>query len=134
MNIPDYFIGGGEYINHNCGIYAVVNPDGEIYIGQSVNIPLRVRNYKKAILASGKLKKSIFKHGRTNHKFYSVEKLPDNSHIEKLWEREKYHISKLKNDGYTLLNSNNGGGGSHETMRRMYENSATSKILSMKIP
>jgi hypothetical protein len=46
LSIPDYFTGEGKYIKPKCGIYAVVNPLGEIYIGQSENIPQRVRGLR----------------------------------------------------------------------------------------
>lgn len=112
MNLPEEFTGRGEYINVKAGVYAVVNPDGEIYIGQSKDLPERIRVHKKKAGGhSGNLRYSMLKHGRSNHRYYLVEELNENSALPMFWEREKFHIKRLASLGFTLINCNTGGSG-----------------------
>ncbi len=107
--IPGYEI--GVYISAKCGIYLVENPDGEVYIGQSRDLPKRVRDYKKGQVYAGDIKHSIFKHGRKNHKFYLLLELPITTDTETLWYFEKLFIRQYRKDGYVVLNHNSGGTG-----------------------
>jgi len=52
------------------GIYKITNPNGRIYIGQSVNIERRMRSYvnvSKQVSSSVKLYRSLKKHTFDNH-------------------------------------------------------------------
>jgi len=52
------------------GIYKITNPIGESYIGQSVDIENRWKQYRKYFAESQpKLKMSFFKYGIDNHRF-----------------------------------------------------------------
>jgi len=89
------------------GIYKIINPIGEIYIGYSGNIHIRFLNYK-----NGKAKKqklifeSFEKYGFENHKFEIIKYCKP-----KLFRKlEKYYINLF--DSFEKgLNSNKGGGG-----------------------
>jgi group I intron endonuclease len=112
MNMPKEFTGDGLYIHVKAGVYAIVNPVGEIYIGQSIDLEERVRRHKKFGGSGTKLLKySMFNHGRKNHKYYLVMELPQPVDQTTLWEWEKFYIHKFSEAGYKMLNANNGGAG-----------------------
>lgn len=112
MNLPKEFTGDGQYVQARAGIYAIVNPIGEIYIGQSIDLEERIRVHKKLGGASTKLLKySMFNYGRKNHKYYLVMELNQGIEQATLWEWEKFYIQKYINEGYKMLNTNSGGGG-----------------------
>lgn len=71
------------------GIYKITNPSGKIYIGQSINIKYREKQYKN--LASNikpqiGIYRSILKHGWKKHKFEIIEECSLNN----LNKRERY--------------------------------------------
>lgn len=109
--LPKEFTGDGLYIRAKAGIYAIVNPVGEIYIGQSTELEERVRKHKKTGGCSGLLKWSMFKYGRKNHKYFLVKELDENAARSAFLEWEKFYIKKYKELGYVLLNANGGGNG-----------------------
>lgn len=112
MELPKEFTGEGLYLTARVGIYAIVNPIGEIYIGQSIDLEERVRKHKKE--AGGRhplLAKSMVRHGRKNHRYYLVMELNQDVDQATLWEWEKFYIQKYINEGYKMLNANGGGVG-----------------------
>lgn len=112
MQLPKEFTGEGLYINAKAGIYAIVNPVGEIYIGQSIDLEERVRVYKKYGGASTKLLKySMFNHGRKNHKYFLVLELDQSADQSIFREWERFYIQKFTNEGHKMLNANGGGAG-----------------------
>lgn len=112
LKLPEEFTGEGIYINAYAGIYAIINPIGEIYIGYSKQLRERVKQHKKWVSPKlSLLTRSMFKHGRKNHKFYLVKEIDENDSIEIFKEMEKHFVEKYKQEGYVLLNSNAGGGG-----------------------
>lgn len=75
------------------GIYKITSPTNKIYVGQSINIERRKRNYaglncKKQV----KLYASLKKYGFDNHSFEIIEECEERD----LNKREKYWIKKLK--------------------------------------
>lgn len=67
------------------GIYKITNPLNEVYIGQSVDIDIRIYNHSKR--SSNKLlRESIEKHGWSNHK------------IEILCECEEYELNQKETE------------------------------------
>lgn len=71
------------------GIYKITNPNGKIYIGQSVDIEIRLSNYKKlsqSISEQPAIYNSLLKHGVENHIFEIIEECI----IELLNERERF--------------------------------------------
>lgn len=112
MELPKEFTGDGLYIDAKAGIYAIINPIGEIYIGQSIDLQERVRSHKK--LAGGRhplLARSMVRHGRKNHRYFLIMKMDEGVTQEVLKEWEKFYIDKFLKDGHTLLNCNKGGTG-----------------------
>jgi len=112
MELPKEFTGDGQYIHVKVGVYAIVNPVGEIYIGQSIDLEERVRRHKKFGGSGTKLLKySMFNHGRKNHKYYLVMELIQPVDQSVLQEWERFYINKFTNEGYKLLNANKCGAG-----------------------
>jgi group I intron endonuclease len=69
------------------GIYKITSPTNKIYIGQSINIERRYKEYSKSNCKNQtKLFLSIKKHGFENHKFEIIEECD----VAILEERETY--------------------------------------------
>ena len=70
------------------GIYKITNPTNKVYIGQSINIERRFKNYKSISQTRGQvmLHNSFKKHGVNNHTFEIIEECI----VESLNERERY--------------------------------------------
>jgi group I intron endonuclease len=71
------------------GIYKITSPTNKIYIGQSINIEKRFKNYKSLSQTKGQkmLHYSFRKYGINNHLFEIIEECD----IELLNERERYY-------------------------------------------
>lgn len=119
----------------NSGIYKIINPEGKIYIGYTINLDRRRDAYKNMnSLTQPLIKESIEKYSWEQHTFDIIEYCEK----EKLKEQEKYWIEyydSFKNG----LNGNKGGGGplSHtlETklkMRKPKPEGFAEKISQMK--
>lgn len=70
------------------GIYKIISPTNRIYIGQSIDITYRFKQYKNtsSYNTQTKLRNSINKYGLKKHRFEVVEECE----IEKLNDRERY--------------------------------------------
>lgn len=94
-----------------CGIYKITNPNGHIYIGQSINIIRRFNEYKKnhGCGRHTRLFNSLKKHGFDKHKIEILERcLP-----EELNNKEIYYI-KINNSFNTDIGMNlHSGGNNH---------------------
>ena len=79
------------------GIYKITSPSNKVYIGQSINIDRRFKNYKSISQTKGQvmLHNSFKKYGVNNHTFEVVEECS----VELLNERERYY-----QDFYNVLN------------------------------
>lgn len=81
-------------MNNKIGIYKITSPTGRVYIGQSRNIPKRIKAYSQDwFLNSDKqprLRNSIAKYGYRNHKFEVIEYC----HLIDLNKRERYYQDK----------------------------------------
>ena len=71
-----------------CGIYKITSPSQKIYVGQSLNVNKRKRDYEKTIHCKGQVRlyNSLLKHGFSNHKFDVIEEC----NVNQLNERERY--------------------------------------------
>lgn len=81
------------------GIYKITSPTGKIYIGQSVNLKRRFRDYKKLtnkIKNQRKLYRSFLKHGVENHQFDIIEYCSEEelNCSERFWQDEFDVIGK----------------------------------------
>lgn len=87
------------------GIYKITNPKGRVYIGQSINIKGRWKNYsyKNTKRAGPKLLRSLNKYGYKNHTFEILEecKIKDLNKRETYWK--KYYLDKFNNDWENVL-------------------------------
>ena len=89
------------------GIYKITNPSGKIYIGQTVNIEKRFKEYKNihvTIRQQIKIYNSLKKYGSENHIFEIIEECL----LEQLDEREIYrgvYYKKLESE-QTILEEN----------------------------
>ena len=71
-----------------CGIYKITSPNGKVYIGQSIDIQKRFKNYKGLQNCKGqiKLRNSFLKYGTNVHVFEIIEECT----IDLLNTRERY--------------------------------------------
>ena len=73
----------------NIGIYKITNPEGKIYIGQSINIPYRWEDYKAFKHKTQPLLYDSFKkYGWYNHSFEIIEECLQ----EDLNQKEQYWV------------------------------------------
>lgn len=91
-------------MNNKIGIYKITSPKGRIYIGQSRNIPRRIKSYSQDwFLKSNKqprLRNSILKYGYCNHTFEVVEYCD----LVDLNKRERYYQDKYNATSKSGLN------------------------------
>jgi len=79
------------------GIYKIINPIGEIYIGASKHLERRFKDYKKNnYKAQRKIFESISKYGVENHIFTVIEEcdIPDLNKRERYWQE---HYDSVEN-------------------------------------
>jgi group I intron endonuclease len=85
------------------GIYKITSPSNKIYVGQSVNIDKRFKNYftdKTKYINQKKLFNSINKYGIKNHIFEIIELCK----IEELNNKERYYQEFFNCVGLNGLN------------------------------
>ena len=83
------------------GIYKITNPKGKIYIGQSINIKRRFKDYKNSLKKSQhKIYNSFKKFGYDNHTFEIIEKCLESE----LNDRERYYQDLYSSIGNKGLN------------------------------
>ncbi len=107
------------------GIYKITSPSGKIYIGQSTNIPKRIKSYKYSpVIKQVKIYRSLMKYGIENHTFEVVEECS----VEDLNARERYWQEYYDVLGPNGLNCNLQGYGdksgklSDETINKIKQN------------
>ena len=84
------------------GIYKITSPDKKIYIGQSVNLKIRLKDYKANLAKDQKLLNySFLKYGFKNHKFEIIHIC----NIEELSVLERYYQILFNCVGSNGLNS-----------------------------
>lgn len=107
------------------GIYKIVNPVGQIYIGQSWDIERRFKkNYRFAHLCKNqsKLCASLKEFGINKHVFTIIQELPNDVAKTTLDEYELLYMQQFKATGHDMLNLRMAGGrGRHsqETINKM---------------
>jgi group I intron endonuclease len=104
------------------GIYKITNPKGKIYIGQSINIERRFKEYKRLAKRSAgrKILNSLKGYGVENHLFEIIEECLK----EQLHEREYYwkkHYTSVENGLNCDYFDSSGGPRSEETKRKISE-------------
>lgn len=74
------------------GIYKITNPQGEIYIGCTIDWGRRLNEYKKLkVKGQSKIYNSLLKYGWVNHIFEIIEECE----ILNLYEKEIFYINKF---------------------------------------
>lgn len=116
------------------GIYRITNPNGRIYIGQSINIERRFKEYKYLhCKESVKLYNSLKKHGVDNHSFEILQLCS----VEELNNRERYFqdlfdASNRKNLNCILTTSDTNSGKMREETKLKISISNTGKKRSLE--
>ena len=119
---------------YNCmvGIYKITSPSGRVYIGQSVQIEIRWRNYKKIneYCIGPKIANSLKKYGPKKHIFEVVEECE----ISKLDDREVFYKIKYDsiNKGLNCELYDNGGGPRSEETKLKIKMSKTGNCKHQK--
>ena len=86
-----------------CGIYKITSPTGRVYIGQSKNIKLRWRDYRRRLCKNQPiLNKSFLKYGVENHTFEVIERCleVDLNCRERYWQK---YYDVLSNNGLNCI-------------------------------
>lgn len=104
------------------GIYKITNPEGKIYIGQSIDIDRRFKEYKRIQKRSAgrKIISSLKKYSPDKHIFEVLEECL----IHQLHDREYYwkmYYKSVENGLNCDYFDNSGGPRSEETKRRISE-------------
>lgn len=118
------------------GIYKITSPSNKIYIGQSIDIEKRFRQYKRLSCKSQvRLYNSIKKYGWDNHKTEIIEYCL----LEHLHEREIYwkqiELNKVNNDWSKVLFCglyDKGGGPRSEETKKKISKTSTGQRKSEK--
>lgn len=106
------------------GIYKITNPNGAVYIGQSVNIKRRFSKYKKLQCEyQRKLFNSLQKYDVNNHGFEIIHELPKDIEQNIMNQYEQFYMNAYRNCGIELLNIREAGSSgtpSPETIEKMH--------------
>jgi group I intron endonuclease len=111
------------------GIYKITNPNGKVYIGQSVDIEKRWYHYsKKDSRNQPLLNRSLIKYGIENHNFETIEECT----LEQLNEREIYwtHQYNALHPQGLVLRAGGRSGHLSEEMKRKIGDGNREKIVS----
>lgn len=94
------------------GIYKITSPTGKVYIGQSIDLVDRIRQYKR-LKCKGQIGiyRSLLKHGIESHTFSILHELPNDVSGTVINDYEEFYISQFKECGFEMLNIKSGGGG-----------------------
>lgn len=109
------------------GIYKITSPSGKIYIGQSIEIEERWRQYRVSLLSSRSqpaLHNSFLKHGVRSHNFEVVELCQ----VDLLNRRERYwqdHYNVLNSEGLNCVLQST-------TEKRRVVSEETKRLISQK--
>ena len=106
------------------GIYKIESPTGKVYVGQSVQVESRLRQYKKLNNCNeqSKLFNSLKYHGADEHSFEVVLKLREDVCKEWLTYWEQFFMNYYRSEGVELMNLREAGSrgkASEETKLKM---------------
>ena len=110
------------------GIYKITNPQGEIYIGCTIDWDRRKKEYKNLrVKGRSLIHESLLKYGWANHKFILIEECS----IEDLYEKEIYWINKFNsvNEGLNIR-----WGGRNGTLSQEIKNKISKALKGRKTP
>lgn len=93
------------------GIYKIINPIGAVYIGKSLDLDRRLREYKNInCKLQSKLYASILEYGWNNHQFIILEECEENhiNHLERYYQELYNCVKSGLNCVYTSTKSKSG--------------------------
>jgi hypothetical protein len=113
------------------GVYKITNPNGKIYIGQSIDIERRWKDYKGLHNCKGQIKlyNSLKKYDPEKHVFEIIEECP----VESIIEREtfwKNHYKVLNTPSLCCKIDGKGGYLSEETKNKIGKSNSKPKPLN----
>lgn len=113
------------------GIYSIKSPSGKLYIGQSIDIERRFKNYMNLNNCKGqtKLYNSLVKYGSINHTFSIIE-LCDESQLIELETYWKKYYSVLDSPSLCCKIDGKGGRLSEETKSKIGKSNSKPKPLN----
>lgn len=93
------------------GVYKILSPSGKVYIGQSIDMPRRFRQYRYGMKNSHqlKLKASIEKHGFDAHEVSIMQTFPTDIDLSVLTLYEQFYIDQYKESGHQMMNIKDAG-------------------------
>lgn len=107
------------------GIYKITSPSGKVYVGQSINIEKRKKDYKhlNSLIGQPKIYRSMNKYGVENH----IHEIIEECYVDQLDEHETfwkiYYLEQVDNDWTKVLfcdlYDSGGGPKSEETKIKM---------------
>lgn len=94
-----------------CGIYKIISPSGQVYIGQTRDVLTRFRSYwyGRRNDSGTKIISSILLHGANNHSFSIVHELPKDVEDNVLDIYEQLYIDQYRDCFIPLLNVREAG-------------------------
>lgn len=113
------------------GIYKITSPSGKIYIGQSIDVMGRFKDYKRGKgTKQSRLYNSFTRHGITSHTFELIEECA----LDALNERECFYISHYgcfnTKMGLNLTSGGDSKGTVSEETKRKISIGNTGKVVS----
>lgn len=100
---------GRQRIPEKSGIYKITSPNGDVYIGQSVKLHKRLRDFKYSAFKNWKMQNSINKYGWENHIKKIIHELPSDVSQTVLDAYEVIYMQAYIDCGVNLLNIKEGG-------------------------
>lgn len=114
------------------GVYKITNPEGKIYIGASIDVKSRIKQYSlpSASKDGRTISESIKNHGYENHLFEIIEQCnPD-----ELYKRESFWIDKLGTLSPNGLNSSKGNPYSDRYRNQKSSHDVGKSIKGFRLP
>ncbi len=113
------------------GIYTIKAPNGEVYVGASMNIKKRWGIHRYYYNKRGRINKNLLKsfdaHGYHNHKFEIINELPLDVDRSVLDTYEQLYIQQFRDCGIPIFNIQSGGKNCKYTEESNLENSKKRK-------
>lgn len=117
------------------GIYKIVSPSGRIYVGQSIDIQKRWKNYTRYNQFSGqkRLRNSVKKYGWDNHKFSILEECEFNNlnNRERYWQ-DYYNVLSYRGLNCKLTKSDDKSGSLNYSTKKKIAKSLLGKKHSQQ--
>lgn len=87
------------------GIYRILSPENEAYIGQSLNIEQRFKQHKNRSTKKHRLLRASFdRHGYAKHSFSVLHELPFDASMNVFDDYERFYIDLHRSAGFGILN------------------------------